>query len=71
MIVTRDLISGRLVPFMEARDDSGTTFLEALENMPEESKRLCRVALREACGLPVSLEDRDPINAGLFEPRAS
>ena len=38
-IVTRDRISGRLVPITQARDDSGKTFLEAMESIPEEEKR--------------------------------
>jgi hypothetical protein len=61
-VVTRDRISGRLVRLMEARDDSGKTLLEALESMPEESKRQCRNALRESAGLPIPPEDSMPIN---------
>lgn len=62
MIVAKDSISGRLVPLMQARDSSGQTFREALEAMPEESKRLCRNALRTNAGLPIPFEDSMPIN---------
>jgi hypothetical protein len=61
MIVTRDM-DGRLVPLMQARDASGQTFREALESMPEESKRLCRNALRTNAGLPIPFEDSMPVN---------
>lgn len=62
MIVTRDRISGRLVPLMEARDDSGKTFLEALADVPEEQKRQTRNFLRERAGIAIPEEDRNPIN---------
>jgi hypothetical protein len=61
MIVSRDA-DGHLVPLMKARDASGQTFLEALESMPEESKRQTRVALRLHYGLPADPLDEFPIN---------
>jgi hypothetical protein len=61
-IVTRDRISGRLVRLMQARDDSGKTFLEALESVPAEEKRQSRVALRLHYGLPADPLDAQPIN---------
>jgi hypothetical protein len=61
MIVARD-IDGRLVPLLQCRDASGKTFREALESMPEESKRQCRNALRINAGLPIPPCDEQPIN---------
>lgn len=61
MIVSRDA-DGHLVPLLQCRDSQGKTFLEALESMPEESKRQCRNALREGAGLPLDPLDMDPIN---------
>jgi hypothetical protein len=62
MIVTKDLISGRLVRLLDARDSQGKTFLEALADIPEEQKRQCRNALRASAGLPIPEIDRWPIN---------
>jgi hypothetical protein len=61
MIVSRDA-DGHLVPLFQCRDSQGKTFLEALESMPEESKRQCRNALREHYGLPLDPLDAFPIN---------
>jgi hypothetical protein len=61
MIVSRDA-DGHLVPLLQCRDSQGKTLLEALESMPEESKRQCRNALRLSAGLPIPLEDSMPIN---------
>jgi hypothetical protein len=62
MIVTKDLISRRLVRLLDARDSQGKTFLEALESMTEEEKRKSRVALRLHYGLPADPLDAQPIN---------
>jgi hypothetical protein len=51
MIVTRDALSGRLVPVMQARDSKGQTFAEALASIPEKRKRQIRVGIFLSCGL--------------------
>jgi hypothetical protein len=66
-VVTRDRISGRLVRLMQARDDSGKTFGEALREsfdaMTPEQQAAYKRELLQRLNVPRSREeDRWPIN---------
>jgi hypothetical protein len=53
---------GQAVRLSEVVDESGTRFLDFLEGLPAEQKRLSRVYLYERAGLPIPPEDLQPIN---------
>ena len=61
MIVSRGS-DGKIYPLLECPDSTGKRFIDFLSEQSAESKRQCRVALRESYGLPTDPLDADPIN---------